>query len=120
MKLRLLLIAQDILIQGKIDALQVEMLRQQLCADGTIDRANADFLIELYKRLPPQTPVFKHFVYRALKDYLLTRERIGAEEAEWLRHTLFADGAFEEEREFLHELKGEARTASPEFEALFK
>ena len=120
MTLPMLLIAQEILIEGKINVLHMATLRQHLYADGTIDRAKADFLIELYKRLRPPTPAFRHFVFRALKDHLLAREQIGTEEVEWLRHTLFADGADEEEREFLLELQGEARTTSPEFEILLK
>ena len=40
-------------------------------------------------------------------------------ETAWLRRMLFADGKIEdEERKFLHELTGEARKFSHEFEAL--
>jgi hypothetical protein len=46
--------------------------------------------------------------------------RIDAGEAAWLRQVLFADGTLRDEgRKFLHELKGQARDTSPEFEALF-
>ena len=42
------------------------------------------------------------------------------EESAWLRRMLFADGKIDdEERKFLHELKGEAKQVSHEFEALF-
>ena len=38
----------------------------------------------------------------------------------WLRRMIFADGKVDdEERKFLHELKGEASQVSHEFEALF-
>jgi hypothetical protein len=119
MKLRQL--EQDILAKGKIDGPQMEVLRQQLYADGNIDRPKADFLVELHRRVLPQTPAFEHLFYKALKDHLLAGERIGSDETNWLRHTLFVDGTLkEEERKFLHELKGEAKKTSPEFEALFK
>jgi len=51
---------------------------------------------------------------------VLNAGRIDAEEVAWLRRMLFADGTIkDEERKFLHELKGEAKHVSPEFEALF-
>ena len=118
---RLRQIEQDILAMGKIDGPHLEELRQQLYEGGTIDRQKADFLIGLHKRVQHQTPGFEHFFYKTLKDHLLAGERIGAAETEWLRHMLFADGAFKvEERKFLHELNGEAANTSPEFEILFK
>ena len=47
--------------------------------------------------------------------------RIDTEEAAWLRRMLFADGKIEdEERKFLHELKGEAKQVSHEFDVLFQ
>jgi hypothetical protein len=51
----------------------------------------------------------------------LTNDRISAAETEWLEQMLYAaDRIDESERKFLHELKGEAKEASPEFEAMFK
>ena len=48
------------------------------------------------------------------------RVGVGAAEAAWLRTVLLADGVVQdEERKFLHELRGEAGQSSPEFEALF-
>ena len=53
-------------------------------------------------------------------DGVLTDGRIGAEEAAWLRQWLLADGMLHDEgRKFLHELKGEAKQVSPEFDVLF-
>ena len=121
MMMKLRQIEQDILAKGKIDGPHMEALRQQLYADGNIDRAKADFLVGLHNRVQPQTPAFEHLYYKALKDHLLASERIGAEESTWLSNTLGADGAFkDEERKFLHELKGEAKQISPEFEIFFK
>jgi hypothetical protein len=85
-----------------------------------IGRAEADFLVELHKRVQHPNPAFEHLFYRAIKDHLLADGRIDAEETAWLRQTLFIDGTIkDEERKFLHELKGEAKEVSPEFEALF-
>jgi hypothetical protein len=114
-------IEQDILATGKIDGPELEVLRRQLYAAGKIARREADFLVELHKRVQHKTPAFEQFFYQAIKDHILAHGRIDAEEAAWLRQMLFADGKIkDEERKFLHELKGEAGQVSPEFEVLFE
>ena len=66
-----------------------------------------------------RTPAFEQFFYQAIKDHILAHGRIDAEEAAWLRQMLFADGKLDdEERKFLHELKGEAKQFSWEFDVL--
>ena len=98
----------------------MEALRRELYAGGKIERPEADFLVELHKRVQHRTPAFEHFFYQAIKDHVLAAGRIDAEEAAWLRRLLFSNGPpKDEERKFLHELKGEAKHVSPEFEALF-
>ena len=113
-------IEQVILATGKVDSDELEMLRKQIYAGGKIDRRGADFLVELHKRVQHPNPAFEQFFYQAIKDHILARGRIDAEEAAWLRRMFFADGKFEDqERKFLRELKGEAQQVSPEFEVLF-
>jgi uncharacterized membrane protein YebE (DUF533 family) len=114
-------IEQHILTTGKVDTPELELLRQELYAHGQIRRPEADFLVELHKRVQHLTPAFEHFFYRAIKDHILADGHIDAEEAAWLRRMLFADGKIDDrERKLLHELKGEARQVSREFEALFE
>jgi hypothetical protein len=68
-----------------------------------------------------RTPAFEKFFYQAIKDHILAQGRIEAEEAAWLRRMLFADGRIDdEERKFLHELKGEAEQVGREFDVLFE
>jgi hypothetical protein len=113
-------VEHDILANGKVDGPELEALRRQLYAGGRVDRRGADFLVELHKRVQHLTPAFEHFFYQAIKDHILAHGRIDAEEAAWLRRMLFADGKIDdEERKFLHELKGEAEQVSQEFEVLF-
>jgi uncharacterized tellurite resistance protein B-like protein len=113
-------IEQAILANGRADGPELEALRRQLYAGGRIERQEADFLVELHKRVQHRTPAFEQFFYQAIKDHILARGRIDAEEAAWLRRMLFADGKIDdEERKFLHELKGEAKSVSPEFDLLF-
>ena len=95
-------------------------MRQKLYAGGKIERRDADFLVELHKRVQHMTPAFEKFFYQAIKGYILAHGWIDAEETAWLRRMLFADRKIkDEERKFLHELKGEAKKVSPEFEKLF-
>jgi hypothetical protein len=113
-------IEQDILATGKVDSDHVEALRGALYAGGTVGRPAADFLVELHKRVQHPNPAFEQLFYRVIKDHILVDGRIDAEEAAWLRRMVFADGMVsDEERKFLHELRGEAGHSSPEFEALF-
>ena len=121
MMLKLRQLEQNILANGRVDGDELEVLRRELYAGGKIDRSKADFLVELHKRVQHMTPAFEHFFYQAIKDHILADGRIGAEGAAWLRRMLFADGKIkDEERKFLHELKGEAKQVSHEFAVLFE
>ncbi len=107
-------IEQTILAIGRVDGPELETLRRLVYAGGKIERREADFLVELHKRLQHHTPAFEKFFYQAIKDHILADGRIDAEEAAWLRQMLFADGKIDdEERKFLHELKGEADQVEP-------
>ncbi len=119
--LKLRRIEQDILATGKVDGHELQRLRQELYAHDKIQRPEADFLVELHKRVQHLTPAFEQFFYQAIKDHVLARGRIDAEEAAWLRRMLGGDGKIkDEERTFLHELKGEAGEVCREFQVLFE
>src|SRR5438105_810805 len=93
---------ERILAIGRVDGEELAVLRQVLYADGRIDRKEADFLVELHKRVRNRTHAFEQFFYQALKDHLLASGRIGPNKTAWLREVLFADGKIEdEERKFL-------------------
>ncbi len=114
-------IEEQILANGRVEGHELEALRQLLYAGGKINRKEADFLVELHKRVLNRTPGFEQFFYQAIKDHILADGRIGAGETAWLRQMLFTDGKIrDEERKFLHQLKGEAKQVGPEFEALFR
>lgn len=105
---------------GRVDGSELEALRRVIY-DGKIDREKADYLVEIHKRVRYRTKSFEQFFYQVLKDYLLADGGIDAKKTAWLRKVLFADGKIDdEERKFLHQLKGEAKEVSPEFEALFE
>jgi hypothetical protein len=114
-------IEQDILTRGKVDSDHLLALRLALYTGGPVGRPEADFLVELHKRVQRPNPGFEHLYYRAIKDHVLVDGRVDAAEAAWLRDVLLAEGTIkDEERKFLHELKGEAQVVSREFEILFR
>lgn len=113
-------IEHDILAKGKVDSDHLDELRAALHAGGSVGRPAAEFLVGLRKRVAHPNPALERLVFQTLKDCVLADGRVGAGEAEWLRAVLLADGAVrDEERKFLHELRGEAGHSSPAFEALF-
>ncbi len=58
---------------------------------------------------------------RTPKKHILAHGQIDADEADWLRRMLSADGEIEyAERKFLHELKGGAGQVCREFQVLFE
>jgi hypothetical protein len=113
-------IEQDILARGKVDSDHLEALRLALYAGGTVGRPGGNLLVELHKRVQHPNPAFEHLYYRAIKDHVLVDGRLDAAETAWLRGVLLAEGTIkDEERKFLHELRGEAREVCREFETLF-
>jgi len=110
---------ERVVANGRVEGHEIRLLRELLYADGKIDREEADFLVVLHKRVQYRTHRFEEFFYNAIKDHILADGRIGAEETAWLRQMIFRDDKLEdEERKFLHRLKGEAKQVGPEFEAL--
>jgi hypothetical protein len=89
-----------------------------ILANGKIDRKEADFLVELHKRVQRVPSAFEQFFYQAIKDHILADGAIGAEETSWLRTMLLKVSDLE--KKFLHQLKGEARQVSPEFQAMYE
>jgi hypothetical protein len=119
--LKLQQLEKAIMDRGKVDGPELEALHQQVYAKGKPDRPKADFLVELHKRVQHMTPAFEQFFYQAIKDHILADGQIDAEEAAWVRRMVFADGKIDDqERKFLHELKGEAKYVSRDFEVLYK
>jgi hypothetical protein len=110
----------QILADGTIEDHEVEVIRRELYADGTIDREEVEFLIALRNEARSVCPAFEQLFFQAVKQNVLTDGSIDAEEAAWLRQMLFADGKIDaREKEFLSELKNEARRVCREFRRLY-
>jgi uncharacterized tellurite resistance protein B-like protein len=110
---------EQIIANGRVEGHELKMLPELLYADGKIDREEADFLVVLSKRVRQRGHAFEQFFYDAIKDHILADGRIDAEKTDWLRRMIYRDDTLDdEERKFLHRLKGEAHQVGPEFEAL--
>src|SRR3954463_14033281 len=80
---------EELIANGRVEGHELRLLRGVLYADGKIDRREADFLVELHKRVPHRTHRFERFFYNAIKAHVLEDGRIGAEETAWLRQMIF-------------------------------
>ncbi len=110
----------DILADGKIEDDEVEVIRRELYADGQIDQDEVEFLIALRNEARSTCPAFERLFFEAVKQNVLTDGSVDAEEADWLRRMLFADGKIDDnEKQFLRELRSQARKVSPEFQKLY-
>ncbi len=109
----------EILADGRIDEEEVTRLRDELYADGKIDKEEVEFLIAVRNEAAQVCPSFEQLFFQAVKDNVLADGSIDAEEVSWLRAMLFADGKIDDgEKQFLRQLRSEARQVSPEFQAL--
>jgi uncharacterized tellurite resistance protein B-like protein len=114
-------LGMKILSNGKIEGHEVEMLRTLISADGTVDRQEAEFLLDIFKRLTQLTPAFEKFFYKVIKQHVLEEDIITTEQARWLCKVILADGKINErEKKLLREIQGEAQEISPEGQALIE
>lgn len=114
-----------ILADGKIGADEIKVLRKELWADGKIDRAEAEFLVELRNAAKKKSksgrinPIFEKFFFQAVEHYVLADGVVSAAEAKWLKEVVYADKKVDvNEKKFLKALQRKAKKTSPQFEAL--
>jgi hypothetical protein len=108
-----------ILADGSIDDAEVAILRNEIYADGKIDRAEIELLTNLRTKAKTVCAAFETFFFEALTTNILSDGNLDAEEATWLRKTLFADGQIDaREKAFLGGLLAKAKSVSPEFQKL--
>ena len=110
------------LADGKVSERETAILRRELIeADGKLDRSELEFLLEVKQRATATAPSFNEFVNLAVKKLILHRDAaISPGEVQWLTQWIFRDGKVSaDERELLHALRRDAKTACPEFQALY-
>jgi uncharacterized tellurite resistance protein B-like protein len=109
----------ELLQDGKISDQEVEVLREYLRVKGSLDIEDIKFLVELLCDAREISPAFDAIFFPALKKVILADGRIRQDEQFYLLKMLYSDGNVREsERQFLRELRREAKETTPEFEAL--
>jgi len=109
------------LADGRIDTREATIIKDEIWADGRLDKSELEFLLDLKKGATTVVREFNTMLFAALKAAVLADGEISAKEANWLRRFLYADGRIDdEEKRFLQELKAGARKTAPEFDELYK
>ncbi len=109
-----------ILADGYIERKETEIIKKELLADGMISKSEAEFLLDLRKNAPKAVAEFHQFVFDVVKKAILADGDISATEAAWLQKFILADGVVDDlEKQFLRELKAQAKSTSKEFDALY-
>jgi hypothetical protein len=105
-----------LLNDGRIDAVETVMIRRAVLEDGTVDKEEVEFLLDLRRDATFTHPDFNRLLYGALKRAILRDGAIDAAEVEWLRKLIFANLlAGPQELAFLEDLRREARHVHPDF-----
>lgn len=108
------------LSDGRIDTKEVTILREQLFADGRIDRSELEFIAELRKRAESTVKAFDDLYVDAVKSNILADGSISDAEVNWLRKNIFADGKVDEtEKRLMQLLKTEAKAVTGSFNQLY-
>jgi len=109
----------ELLRDGKITDQEVEVIRGYLRDAGSLDMEDVKFLVELLSDAREVSPAFDEIFFPALKKVILADGRIGLDEQFYLLKMLYSDKHVRGcEKEFLKELRREAKEITPEFEAL--
>ena len=111
---------KELLADGQIEDAAVEVIRRELYTDNRIDKRAVEFLLELRREARSLCPAFEGLFFQVLKDNVLQDGFIDPDETHWLRQLLLVDGTINDRaREFLRDLKREARRTSLEFQILY-
>jgi hypothetical protein len=109
-----------VLDDGVIDEGDVDLICRELNQENKIDNQVIQFLLSLRKEAQRVCSLFEHFFFEAVEFHVLLNGSIGAMEAKWLRHLIYADGKTDEhEMRFLWNLKHRAKSICPEFQQLY-
>lgn len=110
-----------ILHDGWIQSREAAILKQEILADRVVDKEELAFLLELQREARGAVAEFEEFVLDVLKKVILADGIIGADEVRWLRKVILSDQVVSPaEVRLLKTLKEQARSISPEFEALYR
>jgi hypothetical protein len=113
-----------ILVEGEdlqIDDADVALIRERLPADGSVSDDDLMVLAEMRRDARVVCPAFDRIFFPAFKAYILADGVVSLGEQFQILRLLYGGGGIDPaEREFLQELRAEARELTPEFEALYR
>lgn len=110
---------ERLLTDGKITDCEIQAIRDYIDANGRLDLDDVRFLVNLLSEAREVCPEFDELFFPALKQVLLADGHVGPDEQFYLLKMLYSDGRIRPvEKQFLEELRAEARDVSPEFESL--
>jgi len=106
-------LVSEITADGKIDAQEVNKIRERIFADGKIDQEEAEFLFDLNDATTNNDASWQDLFVEAIAQYLLgdvdSPGEIDEAEAEWLISKIEKDGEYDEtEKALLKTLKNRA------------
>lgn len=114
----------QILVEGEdwcLDEADVARIRECLPADGSFPSEDLMALAEMRSEAQVVCPAFDELFFPAFKTYLLADGAISRYEQFLLLRMLYGgDQVDSAERQFLQELRQEARAVNPEFEAMYQ
>jgi hypothetical protein len=109
-----------LLLDERIDLKETALIREEIFADGRVDKSELEFLFTLRKEAESCVQAFSDLFFTAVKKHMLADGAISAAEAKWLRKMIFADGTIDEdEKKLMQDLKAGARDVASEFTKLY-
>ena len=112
-------IREQLLSDGKITANEVEIIKDHMAANGTLDIQDARLLIDLMKEANEVCADFDEMFFPCLKQIILQDGQVGLDEQFELLRLLYSDGVVRDcERRFLTDLYQSADHVTPEFKQL--
>jgi hypothetical protein len=115
----------ELLVDGIIDAAEVNELKEILYADGVIDTEEAEFLFEINDAVSGKEndPSWETLFIDAITSYLLDDENspgeIDEDESNWLYEKIKGDGQIDgTEKNLLLNLKSKAKSFPSKLESL--
>jgi hypothetical protein len=106
---------------GNICDSDVQLVRQELQADGQLDIADVKMLVELYCGTKQRSASFDALFFTVLEKVFLSDGQISHSEEYYLLKMIYSDRQItEQEREFLRRLRKQVPQRTASFEALFE
>lgn len=112
-------VMSECLADKKITDADVQTIREYIEQDGQLDLSDVQFLTELLSHAESVCPAFDELFFPVLKHVILADGEISQAEQFYLLKMLYSDGHIRErEKQFLAELRREAKHVPPAFEEL--